>query len=57
MKMTAVLGYARVSTTSQDLDAPLSALRTAGTDVNRAFTTDQLSGAGLLAVSACEGDP
>lgn len=41
--MTAVLGYARVSTTRQDLDAQLSALTAAGVNVGRVFT-DTLSG-------------
>lgn len=37
------LGYARVSTTGQNLDAQLSALITAGVDAARVFT-DRLSG-------------
>ena len=41
--MTAILGYARVSTTGQDLDAQLAALTAAGVDVDRVFT-DKLSG-------------
>ena len=41
--MTAVLGYARVSTTGQDLDAQLAALTAAGVDADRVFT-DKLSG-------------
>jgi DNA invertase Pin-like site-specific DNA recombinase len=41
--MTAILGYARVSTTGQDLDAQLAALTTAGVEVGRVFT-DKLSG-------------
>lgn len=42
--MTATLGYARVSTTGQDLDAQLSALSAAGVGADRIFT-DRLSGA------------
>ncbi|WP_117432049.1 recombinase family protein [Mycobacterium marinum] len=42
--MTATLGYARVSTTGQDLDAQLSALSKAGVGADRIFT-DKLSGA------------
>ena len=41
--MTAILGYARVSTTGQDLDAQLAALNAAGVDTDRVFT-DKLSG-------------
>jgi DNA invertase Pin-like site-specific DNA recombinase len=41
--MTATLGYARVSTTGQDLDAQLTALIAAGVDTDRVFT-DKLSG-------------
>jgi DNA invertase Pin-like site-specific DNA recombinase len=41
--VTAILGYARVSTTGQDLDAQLAALRDAGVDPNQVFT-DKLSG-------------
>jgi DNA invertase Pin-like site-specific DNA recombinase len=41
--MTAILGYARVSTTGQDLEAQLSALGGAGAEANRVFT-DKLSG-------------
>jgi len=41
--MTATLGYARVSTTSQELDAELAALTAAGVHTNRVFT-DKLSG-------------
>jgi len=41
--MTATLGYARVSTTGQDLGSQLAALGVAGVDPGRVFT-DQLSG-------------
>ena len=41
--VTAILGYARVSTTGQDLDAQLAALSAAGADTDRVFT-DKLSG-------------
>ena len=41
--MTAILGYARVSTTGQDLDAQLAVLAEAGVDKGRIFT-DRLSG-------------
>lgn len=41
--MSAILGYARVSTTGQDLDAQLAALTAAGVDADRVFT-DKLSG-------------
>lgn len=41
--MSAILGYARVSTTGQDLDAQLTALTAAGVDADRVFT-DKLSG-------------
>ncbi|EUA09805.1 resolvase, N terminal domain protein [Mycobacterium kansasii 662] len=40
---TATLGYARVSTTGQDLDAQLAALGVAGVKAERVFT-DKLSG-------------
>ncbi len=43
MTMTAALGYARVSTTGQDLDAQLTALAAAGVGADRVFT-DKLSG-------------
>lgn len=42
--MTAILGYARVSTAGQDLDAQLTALRSAGVAADRVFT-DKVSGA------------
>lgn len=42
--MTATLGYARVSTTGQDLNAQLGALMEAGVERGRIFT-DKLSGA------------
>jgi DNA invertase Pin-like site-specific DNA recombinase len=41
--MTAVLGYARVSTLGQDLDAQLAALESAGVESGRVFT-DKLTG-------------
>jgi DNA invertase Pin-like site-specific DNA recombinase len=41
--VTALLGYARVSTTGQDLDAQLAALTAAGVETDRVFT-DKLSG-------------
>ena len=41
--MTTVLGYARVSTLGQDLDAQLAALAVAGVEAGRVFT-DKLSG-------------
>jgi predicted site-specific integrase-resolvase len=40
--MTVTLGYARVSTSGQDLDAQLTALTAAGVDTGRVFT-DKLS--------------
>ena len=46
--MTAILGYARVSTTGQDLDAQLAALADAGVDADRIFT-DKLSGSARTA--------
>ncbi|BBY58494.1 putative resolvase/invertase/recombinase [Mycolicibacterium sarraceniae] len=42
--MTATLGYARISTTGQDLTAQQAALAAAGVDDERVFT-DELSGA------------
>lgn len=41
--MAATLGYARVSTTGQDLDTQLATLATAGVDDDRVYT-DKLSG-------------
>lgn len=41
--MTAILGYARVSTTGQDLDAQCAVLTEAGVGADRVFT-DKLSG-------------
>lgn len=43
MYVTAILGYARVSTTGQDLDVQLAALNSAGVAADRVFT-DKLSG-------------
>jgi DNA invertase Pin-like site-specific DNA recombinase len=39
--MTAILGYARVSTTGQDLDGQLAALAASGVDKGRVFTDEQ----------------
>lgn len=44
MDMTAILGYARVSTTGQDLNVQRTALTAAGVDPDRLFT-DEFSGA------------
>ena len=46
--MTAILGYARVSTIGQDLDVQLAALSAAGVDPSRVFT-DKLSGSAKTA--------
>jgi DNA invertase Pin-like site-specific DNA recombinase len=46
--MTAILGYARVSTTGQHLDAQLAALGSAGVGADRVFT-DRLSGSARTA--------
>lgn len=46
--MTETLGYARVSTTGQNLDAQLAALGTAGVDPRRVFT-DTVSGSAKTA--------
>jgi DNA invertase Pin-like site-specific DNA recombinase len=46
--MTAILGYARVSTAGQDLDAQLVALSAAGVSADRVFT-DKLSGSAKTA--------
>ena len=48
MPVTALLGYARVSTTGQDLDAQLAALSAVGVDTDRVFT-DKLSGSAKTA--------
>jgi len=46
--VTATLGYARVSTTGQDLDAQVATLSAAGVDAQRVFT-DTLSGSAKTA--------
>lgn len=46
--MTAILGYARVSTTGQNLDAQFAALAAAGVALERVFT-DKLSGSAKTA--------
>lgn len=46
--MTAILGYARVSTAGQELDAQRAALGAAGVDAGRVFT-DKLSGSAKTA--------
>lgn len=46
--MTVILGYARISTTGQDLDAQLAVLGAAGVDPARVFS-DKLSGAAKTA--------
>ena len=48
MQVNAILGYARVSTIGQDLDAQLAALSTAGVDRQWIFT-DKLSGSAKTA--------
>jgi DNA invertase Pin-like site-specific DNA recombinase len=48
MGVTATLGYARVSTMGQDVDAQLAALRSVGVDPGRVFT-DKLSGSAKTA--------
>jgi DNA invertase Pin-like site-specific DNA recombinase len=48
MRVTAILGYARVSTTGQDLDAQLAALGDAGVETGRVFA-DKLSGSAKTA--------
>jgi DNA invertase Pin-like site-specific DNA recombinase len=48
MRVTAILGYARVSTTGQDLDAQLAALGDAGVETGR-VSTDKLSGSAKTA--------
>ncbi|MCA2312692.1 recombinase family protein, partial [Mycobacterium intracellulare] len=46
--MTAILGYARVSTIGQELDAQLAALNAVGVEPGRIFT-DKLSGSAKTA--------
>jgi DNA invertase Pin-like site-specific DNA recombinase len=48
VSMTAILGYARVSTTGQNLDPQLAALTAAGVGAERVFT-DKLSGSARTA--------
>ena len=54
--MTAILGYARVSTIGQDLDAQLAALSAAGLDPQRVFT-DKLPGSADPSLKSPEPSP
>lgn len=53
--MTVILGYARISTTGQDLDAQLAVLGAAGVDPARVFS-DKLSGAAKDRPPGSDGD-